>query len=501
MQIICVSRGSLSRGKGLAEILARELGYKVVSREDLFDAAVREGIQVGKLETAMMKPHAFTERLARERDYYLAFSTAYLCDKAKEGSLVYHGRTGHLLLCGVGHLLRVRVIADEEYRLRAAMQRLGVDRDKARRYLSDVEVDRRAWVHSMYGVSWEDAAQYDVIINVEQMSVENAAASLVGMAQLPDFRLTPASERSLENLRLRANARLALARDERTYRCSPSVSADDGILTVTYLPKDAEFAPDIQRVLERLEGAREIRATMAATNILWVQEAFERGSETFKEVSEIARKWNAAVEVVRYIPGDGNGGPAAVETLAAIDTARSEGGIEVDVEEPTDEGGLKATLDELARLGRSGGGREVCGGRGPLLHSLCRQLPYSLVVLGNLFLDKGSSARLRLTRELQDSIGSRMRVPVVTADELRRRYLFGTRDVLRLAVLVVFLAVLYVIVLNEQEPILRFLFGAWGSEGFLTKFTVAAAVFCFVPIVAYSYGSVARLLLKLIKME
>ena len=500
MQIICISRGSFARGQGLAEILAKELGYKVVSREDLFEAAVKEGIQVGKLETAMMKPHAFTERLARERDYYLAFSTAYLCDQAKEGSLVYHGRTGHLLLCGVGHLLRVRVIANEEYRLRAAMQRLGVSEEKARRYIADVELDRRAWVHAMYGVSWEDAAQYDVIINVEQMSVENAAASLVGMAQLPDFQLTPASMRTLENLRLRSGARLLLARDERTARCVPSVNADDGILTVTYLPKDAEFAPDIQRVLAKLEGAKEIRATMAATNILWVQEAFERGSETFKEVTEIARKWNAAVEVVRYVPGDGSDGPASVETVASVDASRSAGGIEVDVEEPADEGGLKATLDELARLGRSGGGREVCGARGPLLQSLCRQLPYSLVVLGNLFLDKGASARLRLTRELQDAVSSRMRVPVVTADELRRRYLFGTRDVIRLVVLVVFLTALYVIVLNQQEPILRFLFGA-GHQGLLAKLTVAVAVFCFVPIVAYSYGSVARLLLKLIKME
>ena len=496
-QVICVSRGSFTRGKELAGILAQELGYPVVSREDLFEAAVREGIQVGKLETAMMKPHAFTERLARERDYYRAFSTAYLCDKAMESSLVYHGRTGHLLLCGVGHVLRVRVIADEEYRLRAAMQRLGVDRERARRYLADVEVDRHNWVHAMYGVSWEDAAQYDVIVNVEQMSVGNAASALVGMAQLPDFQLTPASQGALADLRLCANARLLLARDERTYRCSPSVSADHSILTVTYLPKDADFAPDIYRVLEKLSGARDIRATMATTNILWVQEAFEQGSDTFREVVEIARKWNAAVELVRYMPGNGT---TTAETVATLEAPRSEGGIEADVEDPTDEGGLRVALDELARLGRSGGGREVCGGRGPLLHSLCRPLPYSLVVLGNLFLHKGSSARVRMTRELQDSISSRMRVPVVTSDELRRRYLFGARDVVQLTILLVFIVTLYVTVLNEQEPILRFLFGGWGN-GFLTKFTVAAAVFCFVPIVAYSYGSIARLLLKLIKME
>ncbi|MGD8322700.1 MAG: cytidylate kinase family protein, partial [Gemmatimonadota bacterium] len=72
MQIICVSRGSMSRGKELAEALASKLGYLVLSREDLIEAAIEEGIQVSKLETSMMNPRAFTERLARERDHYLA---------------------------------------------------------------------------------------------------------------------------------------------------------------------------------------------------------------------------------------------------------------------------------------------------------------------------------------------------------------------------------------------------------------------------------------------
>ena len=138
MQIICVSRGSLSRGKELAQLLAQKLDYTLLSREDLVEAAVEEGIQVGKLETSMMKPGAFTERLARERDHYLAFSTAYLCEKIRQGPLVYHGRTGHLLLRGVGNLLRVRVLADQEYRISAAMQSLGLDRERATRYLAQV---------------------------------------------------------------------------------------------------------------------------------------------------------------------------------------------------------------------------------------------------------------------------------------------------------------------------------------------------------------------------
>lgn len=504
MQIICVSRGSLSRGRELAETLARKLDYEALSREDLIEAAIHEGIQVGKLETSMMNPRTFTERLARERDHYLAFSTAYLCERLQHGPLVYHGRTGHLLLRSIAHVMRVRVVADEEYRIKATMQSLGIDRDKAIRYLTEVENDRRNWVRSMYGVSWEDASQYDVVMNVERMNVDNAAAALVGMAQLPDFQMTPASRRAMEDLSLGARARLRLARDSHTSRFGFSVGASGGTVNVTFLPHDIEAGREVPRVLEGLEGMAELRATMAATTILWVQEAFDAASETFGEVVEIARKWNAAVELVRYTAAHGDDAEPAEGVVLASEAAPSEAGIEEDEEEAEaerEDGGLKATLDELARVGRSGGGRWVRGERTSLVASCCNTVPHSLVVLGNLFLGKEKATKLRMTRELQENLGGKMRVPVVTADELRTQFLFGRRDLFSLLGFLAFIVLVYLLVLLNQEPVLRFLAGDWAGPGRLTMYVVSAVVFVFVPVVAYSYGSVARSLMKLFKME
>ena len=124
-----------------------------------------------------------------------------------------------------------------------------------------------------------------------------------------------------------------------------------------------------------------------------------------------------------------------------------------------------------------------------------------LVVVGNVFLGKGRSARLRMTRELQDSIESRMKLPVVTADELRAHYLFGRRDVFRLVGFLALVVAIYALVLTHQDHVLGFLSSGWAAAGPLGKAVVAAAVFLFVPIVAFSYGVVARSLMKLIKME
>ena len=55
MQIICVSMGTYGGTRDLAQSLSGKMGYPCLCREDLIEAATREGIQVGKLEMAMVK--------------------------------------------------------------------------------------------------------------------------------------------------------------------------------------------------------------------------------------------------------------------------------------------------------------------------------------------------------------------------------------------------------------------------------------------------------------
>ncbi len=535
MRIICVSMGTYGGGKELARDLSEKMGYPCLCREDLVEAATREGIQVGKLEMSTIKAGAFTERLARERDHYLAFSRAFICERALQGDLIYYGRTGHLLLPGVNHVLRVRVVQELEHRIQGIMEHMGLEREKALRYIRDVDEDRAHWVRSMYGISVEEPINYDVTINLQKISVGNAATALVSTAQLPDFQMTPASERALRDLYVGAKARLALARDRRTHLASLTVRADDGVVTVGYRPQDLGVADDIADVLSKEEDVRDVRITMATANMLWIQERFSYDTPEFQNVLQIATKWNAAVELLRLAPleerppqvaeavEEGTFPADAISeeedelVVAAGGEASSRepfgGGIESDdVDTPLEPGGLQETLDQLARAGRSGGGRTVFGDRQQLIESLDRTTPYTLVVLGDLFLSKGHAAQQRAVRDLRGFLEDRIRVPIVTADELGPEYLFGKRDVLRAGFYLAVAAVIFFLVFQNQEVVLAFMANTgWyadavrgsflGRVEWLPKIVVALAVVLLIPVFAYSYGRVASAFLKLIKME
>ena len=503
MQIICISGGGSNRTKALADRLAHKLGYKSLNREELIEEAIKEGIQVGKLETATIKPQIFTERLALEREYYRAFMTAFLGGQTTGNGTVYNGRSGHLLFPGIDHVLKVRVVEDETGKVKEVMQQLGIDSKKARRYLKEVEADRNKWARSMYGVSLEDAAHYDVMLNLGHMSVENAAAALAAIAQLPDFQVTPASKRSLGDLVLGADARVLLARDERTFRANVKVRADRGIVTVTYLPQDAGIAKIIPEVLAPLPGVRELSVTMATTNILWIEEAFEASSQTYHQVVEIASKWNAAIELLQFVPQDIEGQeellPANEPTLLSQrpDFVREcAGGIEEE-EVVCEDQGFQTAQESLARLGCFGGGRRIVGGAAQVVKSIDRTVPYSLIVIGNMFLAKGHSAQMRMTRQLHGYLSDQINAPVVNAEDLKSQYLFGRHDLLKMFGCLGLFSLILFLILTYQEAVLKFLSGV----ELKAKVLAAVSVFLFVPAMAYLYGNVARSLMKLIRME
>jgi hypothetical protein len=291
------------------------------------------------------------------------------------------------------------------------------------------------------------------------------------------------------------------------------------VVTVSYLPRDAEVAPQIRRVLETLPGISDLRITMATANLLWIQEEFRAGSEVYEKVVEIATKWNAAVELVRLAPESAQppetdaGTPANAALSSGSEGRAYNGGIEDDDSgSRLDVGGVSETLDELALVGRAGGGRSVFGGQQGLLEALDRSFPYTLVVVGEAFLSKGHSARIRATRDLRSFLSEQIRAPVVTADELGEQYLFGRRDAFRTVFFLAVTAALFFLVFFNQEAVLAFMaHTGWYADAvqgtvlssfeWLPKALVSVVLVLFIPVVAFSYGRVASALMKLIKME
>ncbi len=505
MAIVMISSLFQSGRKELAEALAKKTNWPVLSREELVDRAREQGIKIGRLEVAMIKTPNKSEKLAREKELYLAFLTSVLCEKAREGSFIYYGRGGHLLLPGVSTRLRVGLSTPQEVRVDRTAKSLGLSPDKAVSYLNEIDEDFEKWIRFIHQVDSRDPKNFDALFNLENIGLNNAAEILSNMAEMPEFRPTPTSLRMIDNHYLSAQSKLRLALDERTAEADLQIHADNGVVTVTYPPHQEIFRARIPEVLGDLKGCREIQCTMAETNILWIQERFDPNAENYKQIIQLSQRWGAAVELMRLIPPGEDGDMALANTDDDRAFSRKtcgrpyDGGVED--EEPDsifNDGGLNRTKEDLIGQGRFGGQHTVCGGYASILERVKGNGQYALVVIGDMFLSKGHSARTRQTRELALNIRDRLKAPVITADEMKSRFMFGTKQAAQLLGFLAVIVFLYYTVLSHQPALFNFLSGPLHQK---YMWLSPLVIFCLIPLIAYLWGTVTGLALKIINID
>jgi cytidylate kinase len=211
MAIITISRGSYSKGKEVAEMVAAKLSYDCVSREVLIKAGDRFNIPEVKLIRAIHDAPSILERFGRKRQAFVAFIRSELACRVSTDNVVYHGLAGHLLLKGVPHVLKVRIIAQMEDRIiTAESKRAGISEEKARTLLLNDDQERRKWTQSLYGVDPWDSSLYDFVIHIHKLKVSDAVEFICHAATKDQFKTTDEYKRKMDDFAIACQVKAAL---------------------------------------------------------------------------------------------------------------------------------------------------------------------------------------------------------------------------------------------------------------------------------------------------
>jgi cytidylate kinase len=270
MAIITISRGTYSGAKSIAEQLARRLDYPCISQEQIFDATREFGIPETELNAALIKPPSTLRMSSAKRIAILNAVRAALLKSSRDGNAVYHGFAGHLLLGGVYHILRVRVIASMEYRIHAAMKRHNETSDQA---LSRIRVrDKQSiyWSRYLYGVDWQDPSLYDVVLNLERISIQGAVETLILMSELNEFKPDGMQQQAFDDVFLGSMVWAELHRDPRTRPADVRVEAKNGHVIITGNAHNEQMVHDITDVAQRTEGVTAVTCEVGVgSHWLW----------------------------------------------------------------------------------------------------------------------------------------------------------------------------------------------------------------------------------------
>jgi cytidylate kinase len=267
MAIITISRGSYSRGKEVAEKVAKRLGYDCISRDILLDASEMFNVPEIKLIKAIEDAPSILDRFYKGKELYVAYIQTALLKYLQEDNIVYHGMAGHFFVKDISHVLKVRIIADMEERVKIVIEREKISEDKAIKNIKKIDEQRRKWSLFLYGIDTWDSSLYDLVIHIKKLTTDDAADLICNTVLLDHFKTTDESRKQIEGLALAASVRAALF----SFHPHIETMADNGIVDIVAKVSEYQNKPDISKELikraEAVKGVKSVRIHLEPVSV------------------------------------------------------------------------------------------------------------------------------------------------------------------------------------------------------------------------------------------
>ena len=109
----------------------------------------------------------------------VSLQLAVIEDTAAAGNVVIVAHAASLALASRGDVLRVLVTASTQIRQRRLAGSLGVDEKEAARAMKRGDAGRADYIKRFYGIGAERPTHYDVVINTDKLTPDDAARLIV----------------------------------------------------------------------------------------------------------------------------------------------------------------------------------------------------------------------------------------------------------------------------------------------------------------------------------
>ena len=266
MSIIAISRGTKSGGLELTDRLSKRLGYKTLSREEVIaESAKKFNVMEEFLQVKLDKTPSLWQKFTNEYERYICFIQCALLQAVKQDNVIYHGHAGQFLLRGLPSVLKLRIEAPLEYRVRPVMAEFGYNHDQAVEYIKKVDDERKRWVKMVYNQDWCDPSLYDMCVNLQNMSMENICDVVAMVVEHEDFRTSEDSVKRLNNTALQCSVEAALSSDDKIWSSGHqvSVTAHDGMISLRGTTKSREMRDLIVETTSKVEGVEDCKSAIS----------------------------------------------------------------------------------------------------------------------------------------------------------------------------------------------------------------------------------------------
>ena len=202
--VITITRQYASGGAKVARLVAQQLQWQVIDNEFVDQVARRAGLPADEVAQREERAPGLLERLARtlaaaspelfiapvgvpavEQDEaaIVRLTERVIAEAAAHGRIVLVGRGAQAVLAQRPDALHVYVVASKPWRVRLAIDRLGLATAEADKVVDETDRQRDQYVKTYYRRHRQDFINYDLIVNTERLGIDGAASLVVAEAR------------------------------------------------------------------------------------------------------------------------------------------------------------------------------------------------------------------------------------------------------------------------------------------------------------------------------
>ncbi len=177
MKAITITREYGAGGGEVAKRLTEALGWKVLDRELLHQAAQIEHVPDSELDRLDENAVSMADRFSLHPPHqkYLHGLTEATRQAAQRGNVVLVGRGARHLLGEMPDVLHLRLVAPREWRIERMAKLEGWSLEQAHARCLEVDRTRELFTRYFFGDAAAQPAQYDLVVNTARVSLDEVA--------------------------------------------------------------------------------------------------------------------------------------------------------------------------------------------------------------------------------------------------------------------------------------------------------------------------------------
>jgi two-component system response regulator CpxR len=255
--VIAIFSGSYCHGEEVAEKVSGQLGLALLEERLLEETERKFGISKKKLRNTMAGSASILNKFTREREKNIACLKTVLAELVQEDDKLLYGHAAHLLPDTIGHVLKVCVIANHDYRVSRVTSTESKSQKEADRIIRKDDEERLEWTRYLFDKSPYDENLYDIVIPTHSSSIDEAVQLVVEHAGSERLATTADSKQAARDFLLSTQVNLALV----NAGYDMEVHSQSGQVTITineYVVRLKHLEEELKQLAGQISGVQAV---------------------------------------------------------------------------------------------------------------------------------------------------------------------------------------------------------------------------------------------------